>query len=462
MRSQICLLAFFLLFASGCSKADKFQYKNYNLVLICLDALQSRHVHALGYPRESTPTLDAFARKSMNFTNAISASSWTIPSVMTWFTGMYPSEHRVLNKFSLYEPPRQEVANLKKLNPGVMTLAQILKKSGYATAGFTGDAGVSGVFGFNQGFDSYLDDVKFGGMDHSIPKALEWIQKHRGKKFFVFLHGYDVHGQHVPSAGFDFRYVDKAYDHKYKGTAREQEDLREKGLKNEPMGLRQEDIDFWRAIYDEKINRLDAELKIFLNGLEKLGLMKNTIIIVASDHGTEFYEHKKFDHGFSLYDELIHVLLMIKLPGVTQGRDIKDQVSSVDILPTALDLLGIQPTVGMKSQLRGVSLTPAFGGAVISRDVYSETDYRRYTYKRSVRTADGWKFIYTMETGERELYNLNADPREAHNKIEEEPRIAYELEQLLFRHLNAIGQKPEGPWVTGCYPVYDSQVNECQ
>ncbi len=431
-------------------------------MLICLDALQARHVHALGYPKESTPTLDVFAKNSMDFTNAISASSWTVPSVMTWFTGMYPSEHRVLNKFSLYEPPRKEVANLKKLNPGVMTLAQILKENGYATAGFTGDAGVSGVFGFNQGFDSYLDDVKFGGMDHSIPKALEWIQKHRENKFFVFLHGYDVHGQHVPPAGFDFRYVDKAYDYKYKGTTKEQEDLREKGLKNEPLDFRQEDIDFWRSIYDEKINRLDAELKIFFEGLEKQGLMKNTIIIVASDHGTEFYEHQRFDHGFSLYDELIRVLLMIKLPGIAQGREIKDQVSSVDILPTALDLLGIQPPAGMKSQLRGVSLVSAFYGAAIGRDVYSETDYRRYTYKRSVRTSDGWKFIYTMESGEREFYNLNADPRESRNKIDEEPRIAYELEQLLFRHLKTIGQKPEGPWVTGCYPVYDSQVDECQ
>ena len=178
-------------------------------MFVSFDASQANHVHALGYLKDITPTIDYMAKSGFNFTNAISVSSWTLPASMSWFTGVYPSQHKLVNKFVLYEPPATKVAKLKELSSGLTTLAEILKENDYATAGFTGDAGVSGVFGFNQGFDFYLDDVKFGGMDVTIPQALEWLKDNKNKIFFLFLHGYDVHGQHEPSEGYDYRYVDK-------------------------------------------------------------------------------------------------------------------------------------------------------------------------------------------------------------------------------------------------------------
>lgn len=437
------------------------KYKDHNVILVSFDALQAAHVGSLGYKRNVTPTIDAMAKDGFNFTRNVSVASWTVPASMTWFTGVYPSEHRLTNKFAVFNPPAgNKLSNLKELAPDLVTLAEVLKENGYATGGFTGNAGVSGFFGYGQGFDKYFfEKGKFGSMGISIPKAMEWLQENKGKKFFMFLHGYDCHGQNVPAGGFDYRFVDKGYDKKFTGSAAEQEALREEGLEKGAVSLRDEDVRFWRAIYDEKIQRTDAMFKGFLAELEKMGLMDKTIFVLTSDHGTEFHEHKRFDHGFSLYDELIHVPLVIKLPRVKAGAVVTDQVSSIDVMPTILDLLEVKLSPKLQKQLRGSSLTPALKGKKVARDVYAETDYRQFTYKRSVVTKDGWKFIYTLEDKSRELYNLKADPAETKNLIAQETRRAYELEQQLFAHFKSIGHDLTAKqWIPGLNPVYDSQA----
>jgi len=436
------------------------KYKDYNVVLVSFDALQAAHVHSLGYPRAITPTIDALAGRGFNFTNNISVASWTVPASMTWFTGVYPSEHKLTNKFAVYEPPVTKLSNLKELAPNIVTLAEVLKQNGYATGGFTGNAGVNGFFGYGQGFDTYFfEKGKFGSMDQSVPKALEWVAANKDKKLFLFLHGYDIHGQHVPASGFDYRYVDKGYDRKYTGSAAEQEALREEGLAKGHVSLRDEDVRFWRAIYDEKINRTDAVFKKFLAVYDSYGLTGKTIFILTSDHGTEFHEHGRFDHGFSLYNELVHVPLILTLPGVPGGKVIKDQVSSIDVMPTVLDLLDVPVADAVRKQLRGSSLAPALKGEPVAKDVYAETDYRLYTYKRSVSTMDGWKFIYTLENKGRELYDLKNDPGETVNLVEKQPKIAYELEQKVFSHFRSIGSDLSARrWEPGLNPVYDSQA----
>ncbi len=437
------------------------KYKDYNVVFVSFDALQAAHVGALGYPGNVTPTIDAMAKQGFNFTNNISVASWTVPASMTWFTGVYPSEHRLTNKFSVFNPPNNNViSNLKKLSPELVTIAEVLKQNGYATGGFTGNAGVSGGFGYSQGFDEYFfEKGKFGSMSVSIPKGLEWLHKNKDRKFFMFLHGYDMHGQNIPVEGFDYRFVDKGYDKKFTGSAAEQEALREEGLEKGKVALRDEDVKFWRALYDEKIQRTDERFRKFLEEYAKMGLMDKTIFVLTSDHGTEFHEHKRFDHGFSLYDELIHTPLIIKLPKQKVGKVIKDQVSSIDVMPTILDLLDVKMPDNAKKQMRGASLVAGLKGKPVAKDVFFETDYRQYTYKRGIQTTDGWKLIYTLENNNRELYNLKSDPHETKNLVDLEPRRAYELEQRIFAHFKSIGHDLSAKqWIPGLNPVYDSQA----
>lgn len=451
------LVLFLSILLNGCSD-NELSCSDCNIVFVSFDALQAAHTHSFGYPKDITPTIDSMADSGYKFTNAISTASWTVPASMTWFTGMYPSQHKVTNKFSKYTKDEKILSNLKKLSPNVVTLAEVLKQNGYTTAGFTGDAGVNGIFGFNQGFDTYFDNTTpFSGMEVSSPKALEWLKQNKDKKFFLFLHGYDFHGQYEPAEGFDYRYVDFDYKGFYNGSRMQQGALREEGLEKGAISLTDEDVRFWRAIYDEKINRADTKFAQFLTEYEKLGLMDKTIFILTSDHGTEFYEHKKFDHGATLYDELIHIPLIIKLPNQYEGKVISNQVSSIDIMPTILGLAGIRLDDKIKSQMMGANLTMLMEGKGVKKDVYFETDYRHYTYKRGIRTTDGWKYIYTMEDGKEELYNLNTDPTELENLATKEPRVVYELKQKLFKWMQETGQDVSGKWELGCLPVYDVQ-----
>jgi choline-sulfatase len=436
------------------------RFRDYNLVFISFDALQAAHVGHLGYERDVTPTLDAMARRGFSFTHAMSVASWTVPSSMSWFTGVYPSEHRMTNKFAVWNRQVQKPANLRELSPDLITLADILRLNGYANGGFTGNAGVSGGFGFEQGFDVYYHEKnRFGSFDDSIPRALEWLKQNREKKLFLFLHGYDAHGQNTPADGFDYRFVDPGYDKRFLGSAQEQELLREEGLDRGFVTLREADVRFWRAIYDEKIRRADEKLRNFLTEYDRLGLTDRTLFVITSDHGTEFHEHRRFDHGFTLYNEQIHVPLIIALPGQTTAGKVHPRISSIDLMPTLLDLLAVPLPDKAKQQLRGQSLIPVMQGKPVRRDLFCETNYRDYTFKRAIITPDHRKFIFTLESRTRELYNLANDPGETNNLIREEPKLARELEERLFDHFASIGHDLSGRnWETGLNPVYNSQA----
>jgi arylsulfatase A-like enzyme len=221
--------------------------------------------------------------------------------------------------------------------------------------------------------------------------------------------------------------------------------------------MSEEDVSFWRAIYDEKINRADVEFYTFLDQVQNMNLLENTIIIVMSDHGTEFYEHQNFDHGATLYSELVNVLFAIHQPGQSKGQKIDQLVSTLDILPTTLKMLGIKNPV--PQQVKGVDLTPALSGKTVAHNVFSETDYRLYTFKRSLQTPDGWKFILTLENGNKELYNLKQDPQELTNLITQNPVKGYEIEQVLRQHLDEISGLRSSSQL-GCSPVYGDQCQK--
>jgi len=474
---KLVILALVFIFVSGCvSQSEKktesppeftpasveYSCNDCNVIIIAFDALQASHVSSYGYPIETTPNLDNFSKDAILFEDAISPASWTIPTYISWFTSLYPSEHKVVNKFSVYDPPTIVIANLRNLTPSAATLAEVMKQNGYATVGFTGDGGARGAQGGSVGFDIYVDTpAGFNGFDYSIPLALGWIKNNTDKKFFMFLHGYDSHGQYNPK-NFTRRFVNFNYSGKFNGTVQEQARLREEGLAYGSVNLSEEDVRFWRAWYDEKINNADARFGAFIESLREMGLLNKTIIIVAADHGTEVYEHGRFDHGHTLYQELIHVPLVIWAPGFKGTKVVTGQVSTLDITPTIFQLVSIAPNEAVKNQIRGISLLPAMKGEGASRDVYSETDYRLYTHKRAIISADGWKLILTLaesgnKSGVKELYNLTTDPRETNNLADSEQRVAYELEQKLVRHLKDMGTRADGPWEIGCSPVYGDQ-----
>lgn len=412
--------------------------QNLNLIIIGFDPLGATHLPMNGYHRMTMPKLAALAKTGYYFTQAISPSCWTLPTFMTWFTSVYPTEHKITNRYRVFTDDEKVEANLKDMSPNLVTLAEVLKNQGFSTAAFTGDAGVNSVFGYGQGFDTYYDDTPFAGFDVVLPKAQDWLKENKDRRFFLFLQAYDVHGRHGFSENHKPEFIDPKYKGTYQGTPDEYWALRDQSLEAELPAMAPADLTFWRDWYDSKIFDSDRLLADFFQKIKELGILDNTVVIISSASGNEFYEHKRFDHGYGLYDELIRVPFLILIPGHT-GRTIDAQVRTLDILPTVLQLLKINSDE-MLNQIRGTSLIPLIKGENLELVAYSETDYLFQFFKRSIRTPDGWKFILSLDTGTRELFNLKSDPGEQTNLIETEPQKAKELELQLLEWMRSTGQ----------------------
>jgi len=417
-------------------KKIDYSCKDCNVVFVSFDTLREDHTSYSGYVRNTTPNIDKFTKSGFVFTNTISVSSWTLPSSMSWFTGVYPSKHKVTNKYTVLPSGEEEITNLSHVSPNLKTLAEVFKENGYLTGGFTGGAGVHRQFGFDKGFDVYIDDKDFAGFEYTYPKAIEWIKQNKDKKLFVFLHGYNIHGQYEPPGGYDKRFVDFEYKGKLTGSKDEQKDLREEGLSRGQIYLTKDDVRFLTDLYDEKIQRADELFSKFIREYKQLGLIGKTVFVLTSDHGEELYDHGQIDHGHNLYDELIKVPLIITSPYSIRARKIDSQVSSIDIPPTILDLLGLLNSSKMSQQLQGKSLISLIKGEKVLRDVFSETDYRYAVFLRSIRTSDRWKLIKNLEQKLDYLFNLNTDKDEKNNQSTKENIKLNDLNNIITKYLD--------------------------
>jgi hypothetical protein len=245
-----------------------------NILVISIDPLRADALKSMGGIRDYTPTLDGLAKQGYAFTNAIAASSWTLPSAMSFMTGVYPSRHGILNKELLKDSPNEEIvpAVLSETAPQVTPLVSTLRRHGYATGGFAGGAALDPSYGFAEGFDTYESPGDFNDIASSSANALDFARANKHKKFFIFLHGFDVHGQYIPREGLDKRFVSSAYTGTLTGSASEQKELREQGVRQGSLYLTDADAMFLRAIYDEKISRLDQRVREFLDAYNALGI----------------------------------------------------------------------------------------------------------------------------------------------------------------------------------------------
>jgi arylsulfatase A-like enzyme len=363
----------------------------YNLLLISIDTLRADHLKCYGYNLDTSPHLDQLAKEGVLFEHATATASWTVPSHMSMFTSLYASAHGVQSWTG-------------QLREGIPTLAQRLSESGFVTKAFVTKLVLSHEQGFNRGFQSY-DDFSAGGAEHpgdisniikrpgtdlgpKITKlGTEWLKEHSQEKFFLFLHYYDCHSPYMPPGSLA---------NKFKA------EYAERGSKiTSPPGT-SPGIQWgeqYRAaqmpLYDGEIAFTDEYVGKILQALDDLRLSDKTLVIVLSDHGEAFFEHGQRMHGSSLYEEQIHVPLMMRLPGVIPaGERIGGNASQVDIMPTALGLLGVKAS--SQIQMQGIDLSPVIlgGQPVPERLIYSElaTSSRNL---RAVRWGD-WKLVGTV------------------------------------------------------------------
>lgn len=431
--------------------------ENCNIILISMDTLRADHLPCYGYYRNTAPHICGLAKEGILFKNAFAQSANTFPSHMSIFTSLYPSSHGVKNIFK------------DKLDEEILTLPQILKIYDYNTAwsGPLNGPALDFEAGFGRGFDEKFNSVfrKYALDECNNSELFSWLEK-QGKErnnFFLFYHTYEVHVPYIPKMNlFDNRSIlnitrqdylnhqwqtikERFYnnpDSFFSALNTSDNGTKEKMMNedfwslsnlslfyspNTPNILAQAGIDppafeiFWEninrsdsdelsyviSLYDSEIVEADTCLNEFFDKLKEESIYDKTIIIITSDHGEEFMEHGGIDHS-QLYDEVVHVPLILKIPK-SKGIKIGKLVESIDIMPTILSLLEIP----LPFYVQGKNL--------LNND-FKDPVYAEFADKKLLR-SERWSFIM-HDNGMIELYDLIKDPKQTRNLAQEKTEIA--------------------------------------
>lgn len=406
--------------------------KPHGIILISLDTLRADHLGTYGYHRNTSPSIDAFAKEGIVFENAAVQSPWTLPSHMSIMTSLYPSFHGVIKKSS-------------RLPDNHVTLAGLLRKGGYQTAAFTDGGNVGSVFGFNRGFDLYEDE--WVGIANTIPKAEKWLDEKGSQPFFLFIHCYDIHSPYNPPPPYNALF----HDFPYRGNLVPSTPTLLSTINNKENAskITDEDIRHFIALYDGGIRYTDDHIGGFLTYLRDKGLYDDSLIIITSDHGEEFMEHGAFSHWQLYYRPNLHVPLIMHIPGYS-GKEIRiDQlVQSIDLLPTIVDSAGL-PVHG---KAQGRSLLPLVKKQKSFFTRFLKKDFSRGEKVESISFAenhtrtpdwavirDGYQMISINNFFDVQLFNLKIDALEQKNIAVGHGNL---IEELLLSYNELYSTKP--------------------
>jgi len=426
-----------------------------NVLLISIDTLRPDHLGSYGYERDTSPRIDRLASEGVRFANHISSSSWTLPAHAALFTGMADSVHGCVN------------ATDTALAPEFTTLAERFHSAGYTTGGFFSGPYLHPAFGLGQGFDSYTDCMSYAQSiegretaewsmaedvmrashrDVTNPavyaRARDWIDANKGEPFFAFAHFWDVHFDFIPPAPYD-----TMFDPDYTGDISGDDFFFDKRINKD---LAERDKQHLEALYDGEIRWTDDHIGKLLDDLDTWGLAENTIVVLTSDHGTEFFEHGGKAHRTTLFDELIRIPLVVRYPGhLLAGTVVDAQTRLMDVGPTVCELAGIPAGPVMGSSLVALAHTgkPDFDNTAIS-ELFSVG-----RELRSSRTRET-KFIDDIGRNTFYWFDLESDPGErAPSQDSDSRRGAQAMQRYLqgaewldhFAAESPVANKPELP-----------------
>jgi arylsulfatase A-like enzyme len=359
-----------------------------HIILISIDTCRADHLSCYGYPRETTPNLDALAAQATRFENTFAPVPMTLPAHSSMLTGMIPPSHGVHHNIGY------------QLAPSGLTLAEILRGRNFKTGAIISAFVLDKQFGLSQGFDTYNDTfaesrmTRFGKErrgDEATRFALDWLDRSGDDKSFLFLHYYDLHEKYEPPEPFASEFSDDPYAGEL-------------------------------SFVDHCIGQVIQKLK-------DMNRYDSTLLIITGDHGEMLGEHGEEEHSYFVYQSAIHVPLIVKVPGQKTGCVISQKTGLVDIVPTICSLLKIDAPSG----IQGCDLSPMLYGKGSSADervLYVEsTGPNRIGASSLLAVIQGkWKYIQAPRP---ELYDLDNDPGEEHNLVEQEPRRARILQDRL-------------------------------
>ncbi len=425
-----------------------------NIVLITIDCLRSDHVSCYGYSRETTPNIDRLARAGLLYKNCMATSCWTLPSMASLNTGLFPSTHGAHDEHQFLDEKWD-------------TLATILANNGYQTAGIVTVPWLTNAFGMARGFESLIE-LKENKLNQHINrfaffKKFQRLNRARynysvrcrdaqnvsrkfkslvsnlsmsEKPFFIHCHYFDCHPPYIPPKKFIEKFCSPDTDAiefnlQFRSIFR-------KFMQGDNEVLTEKIRKTYIDLYDASIAYIDRCIGEQVNLLTKKNKIENTLILIAADHGILFGEHGLLDHNFNLYNSVLHVPLILYYPAViTKGQTIESMVQNTDILPSIMDTAKIR----YSGELHGDSILPhkfsenhRFAYSELFINQKRQKKYGVFQEKRvkAIQNTD-YKYIQATD-GKKEFYNLKKDPCETNNLMIDEFDLARQFEKEIFNH----------------------------
>jgi len=433
-----------------------------NILLIVLDSARASNFSSYGYFRPTTPHLDRFAQEGVLFEQAIAEGCWSLPVHTSLFTGLYPLCHGVTTAKDA-------------LPDGFPTLARLLGDNGYQTCCFTNNAYISSCSGLVQGFE-VVDEIwrllqkrgverplglrvikrleKYGRLSQALIRLIKFSRRmrkmlrqqkqktdsgaqltneriqqwltdgwDRKRPFFMFVNYMEVHERYDPPHPYDQRFMPSRF------SARRVAQVSPN--KSEVLSFRnkrrEEDLQILRALYDGELNYIDFKLSELFQFLTSRGIFDDTVIVVTADHGDSLGEHGHLGHRMALFDELVHVPLMIRYPRLfPAGSRVPFQVQLADLVPTFLELAGVSIDVSRMNHFHSLRTLPQQEIRPFTVAENTAVKSQNGVIARMIRTRQ-YKYIW-KSNGQHELYNLVKDPVESYNLINSEPEVARSLQ----------------------------------
>jgi arylsulfatase A-like enzyme len=446
--------------------------KQPNIIMLVMDSVRVDRLSCYGYHRNTTPHIDRISKDSTLYEQAISVGCWTVPVHASIFTGLYPSSHGL-------------TISKDALPANYPTLAYQLKNLGYQTACFSNNAYISDITGLAQGFDTVEDiwrvskprgiqRTKMGKLIQQLKRLgpigipvirlarliqeLRSVLKRRNKQgdmgaeltneriqtwlneswnsdhpFFIFINYMEPHEPYNPPQPYNRIFIPKRYSTWRVARVGNNKNVSERI--DEKRG--KEDLEILNALYDGELNYLDQKIGELVDFLEKRDILENTMLILTSDHGDCLGEHHLIGHRMALYEQLVHVPLIIRLPERFQpGTRVTQQVSLVDLYPTILESAGAVVEESKFNGYRSLLSTPDDTVRTFMVAENTAPKSLESVVSRMIRTTK-LKYIWKSNQ-EHELYNLIDDPGESLNLFSNESRWAQEMHEKLESWLHSI------------------------
>jgi arylsulfatase len=358
-----------------------------SVLLIIIDALNAKHLGVYGYERPTSPAIDALAERGLTLTNYVANSSWTRPAYATIVTGVPKREHRM------------ELATTS-MREEVVTVAERFQAAGFATAAFVGNPLARGRFGFDQGFDDYIDNDKLrksGFPDDALiaRQALKWLKKNRDRQFFAVVFFTAPHAPYRPHAE-----VPRFYEGLPPGSNVALP------LREYKHGMPAGDLAWTVATYDNEIAYSDAQVSKLIAALDEHGLRNKVTVVVTADHGEIFGEHNCFLHTYHMWDPVLRVPFVIDSPAIpVTGKHDDRPFTHVDLAPTLLRLAGAAPG---EPVLPGRSIGDDLGDPAANRERQLFSQYNAHGIRRQAMRKARWKLVHHHPVDRRVVRRINA------------------------------------------------------